>query len=737
MVRSSAKLKWILAIFSVFTILSLAALIIWLIRLDEKIITQLKIGKFLPPTEYYSAPPEYFAKMKISKDYFKNLFKDKGYRLRDSEQKLFPGDWTFLTAEKCQNLVPQAASCIGYVKKQILPDEASSIQIIVFDQEEMLIATWPKEKVELEPDLIAQYIGSEPIMHKHVPLGEIPTQCLNAVLAIEDSKFLEHSGVSYTGILRAAFKNTFGGAVKQGGSTITQQMVKNYFLSNERTIKRKIHEFFMSLILETRASKDQILETYLNIIYLGQDGPFQIRGISAATEYYFSKKVTDLSLPECALIAAIVNGPGIYDPFRKPDNAQKRLKLVLSKMLDLEFITKSDYESALQYSLPSYNKVSVVETAPYYINAVNKQIFNLGLDPQGLKVFTGLVLSSQKAAQDSLREQLTKLEGQIKNKKLNEPLEGLVLVSDNNTGLVNAAVGGRNYKMTQFNRAIDAHRQVGSIIKPIVFLAALLSNEDLGKTYDPLTTLEDKKFSFKYDKKNWSPDNYGNKYYQSVPLYFALKNSLNSATAQLGLEIGLDKIIYTARKLGAHSRLEPLPALTLGAFELYPMEVLTMYTNIARMGKLTDLSFIKTIYNDQYEVIFDYKAHSREELEPDPFAILISMMKQTILSGTAKSAFVNGFTIPSAGKTGTTSDNKDAWFAGFTPYVTSVVWIGYDSNTSHGLTGATGALPIWTSLMKAITKYHPNEDFSWPETTEKKLVTEGDSSVELIFKKEN
>jgi penicillin-binding protein 1B len=726
------KLKWILAAISIISLLSLSALFFWLFQLDEKITTQLKLGKFLPPTEYFSAPERFFVGMKINKSEIEKILNNKNYRKREPEQKIFPGDWGYLTESECHQLHEAAKTCLQFIKKKILPDEIDILQKLAFDETDLLVFTAPDQGFEFEPELIAQYIGDEPIMYQFTPLGEIPTQCLNAVLAIEDAKFLEHSGVSYTAILRAAFKNAFGSGPKQGGSTITQQMVKNYFLTNERTLKRKFHEFFMSLILETRASKDQILETYLNIIYLGQDGPFQVRGIQAAAQYYFNKKVSELILPECALLAAVVNGPGVYDPFRKPENANKRLKLVLTKMAELGFISNLEMEEALNYPLPKNNKLSVSETAPYYLNAVNKQIFNLGIDRKGHKIFTGLNLTMQKSAQESLRKNLSQIEA---NKKLKKNLEGAVLVADNQSGLVNAVVGGKSYRMTQFNRALDAHRQIGSIMKPIVFLAALLASDENQKIYDPMTPLHDEKTHFKYDKKTWSPDNYNQKYYGTIPTYFALKNSLNSATAELGLEIGLNQVIATARRLGVHSTLEAVPSLTLGAFEIYPIEVLNVYTNLARMGELIELSFIQKIYNEQGEQVYIYNPHVREVMDPAQVAVLVSMMKQTILSGTAKSVVSSGFVHPAAGKTGTTSDNRDAWFSGFTPYLTSLVWVGYDDNTSHGLTGASGALPIWISLMKEISNHYPESDFNWPEETEKDIIFESEQKVELVFKK--
>jgi penicillin-binding protein 1B len=431
----------------------------------------------------------------------------------------------------------------------------------------------------------------------------------------------------------------------------------------------------------------------------------------------------------------------LFDPFHKPENALKRRTKVIDRMQELQMITEAEATEAKQKPLPFERKITVTETAPYYIDAVNKEMRGLGLDPLGLKIFTGLSLQEQEAAQEAVRNSLTELE--TKNTKIKElkakglTLEGALLSTHNDTGLISAIVGGRSYKLTQFNRAVDGHRQVGSIMKPFVYLTALIRSGEAGKTYDPMTILKDEKFTYKYEKQVWSPDNYGKKYFGDVPMYFALKNSLNAATASLGLEIGVANIIDTAKALGIRSQLDPVPSVTLGAFELYPIEVLEAYTSLARMGNHVPLTPLRGITDQKGDVLYQSSSKPEQKLPAAKVASLVSMMKQTVKSGTAKMISASGFTTPAAGKTGTTSDYRDAWFAGFTPAQTTIVWVGYDTPTPNTLTGASGAVPLWLQFMKKVSN-DSTADFQWPEGTEvrKVEVTEpenGSAEVELIF----
>jgi penicillin-binding protein 1B len=761
-----SRLKNIFILFTIFLTLAIitlaGAMSYAFFSLEDEMNTKLEAKRILLPTEYYAAPYRFRVPSLQTADKSEKTLLAQSYRARDWQQRLLPGDFIKTDAAQCRALyrIPEDlnfTSCIGLVKKEVSPDQAQNdMHILIFLEGQMLqiFKAFPlvvEPDVYLEAPLIAQYVGNEPIMQEDSTLGKIPPYCSNGVMAIEDAKFLEHNGVNYTSILRALVKNVTSGRAAQGGSTITQQLVKNYFLSNEKTLKRKVQEFVMSYMLESKFTKDQILETYLNIIYMGQNGPFQVRGFASAAKYYFNQDISTLNLSQCSLLAAVVNGPGIYNPFKAPTKAFSRRNLVLEKMAEHHFVSAAEVEVAKNEPLPTAQPRLATETAPYYLDAVRKQLQSQNIDIVGAKIFTALDLESQDFAQQALHNHLERLEAQNKQikaiKEKGQMLEGAMLSADTQTSLIQVAVGGRNYRMTQFNRAIDGHRQAGSTMKPFVYLTALQSKDKEGKDFTPLSILKDEKFTVQYEKQKWSPNKYGKEYFGMIPMYFALKSSLNASTASLGLEVGVEKIIAVAKSLGITSPLKPFPSVTLGAFELYPREVLQAYTALSRLGQKTDLSFVHIVQNVKGEEIYRFEPHPEQAQDPVAVATLVGMMKQTVLSGTAKYVTASGFNRPAAGKTGTTSESRDVWFSGFTPYRTTIVWIGFDTQTQNKLTGASGAVPIWTDFMKKATAEDPPDDFPWPEGTVKTEISpekqrelnipEKDATlpVELIFRK--
>jgi penicillin-binding protein 1B len=755
--------------------------VVWAFQLEKEMLEKMKSKKFLPPTEYYAAPitvrsPDW------NQDRLLQELKNRNYSFEKDGWGL-PGTFRNLPQTSCIAFLTEnfpgkslIQSCLLLWLKQTQDPALKDLQtqIAFFDRDGEIISTWGEGSWSklpefssfqggnfkwdahlfhetpsfiLDPQLLGQYLNQEPIMQKYVSLGQIPPSCLNAVMSIEDKNFLEHSGVSLTSIGRAFLRNMIHGRLQQGGSTITQQLVKNYFLSSEKTLRRKAQEFIMSLILENHSSKDEILETYLNIIYLGQNGSFQVRGYGSAAQHYFSKPISDLNTHECALLAAIVNSPGLFDPWKKPQNALKRRNLVLEKMRTNGFLTDAELTDSKSQALPASRPVTLSETAPYFIQAAQKQMQEKGFPLEGLSVFTSLNSEHQKWAQESLESQLQTLEKERKNLAANKSkgllLEGVVLSVDNNTGLVSAGVGGRNFRVTQFNRILNGHRQVGSVMKPVVYLSALLQDKDSYRRFHPLTELQDEPTEIRYENKIWNPDNYDKKYFGNVPMYFALKNSLNAATVQLGMQVGLSSIEKTARQLGIQSNLNLVPSLLLGSFELYPLEVLNAYTSFARFGSSIEASFVRSALHTESGKEFIHHLNSHQNIDSTATAILVGMMKQAALSGTAKQLLINypNLAQRTAGKTGTTSDNKDAWFLGFTPRRTSLVWVGYDNNTPHGLTGASAAVPVWGNLMNKI-EGNESGDFAWPNSVQKKTIQEtiGTTAepalpVELIFAK--
>ncbi len=645
-----------------------------------------------------------------------------------------PGD------ETNENGFPPTASDEDELTKR--NSESEPVQIIAFNAENEVVGTYaganprPVESAVLNPELYAQYYGDRPTLRTEVSLGQIPPACKDALLSIEDPGFLEHSGISFTGLVRAVLANLRRGRFAQGGSTITQQLVKNYFLTEEKTLRRKVTEIAMSFLVERRASKEDILETYLNLIYMGQNGPFEVRGFAAASQHYFAKPIDNLETHECALLAAILNSPGMFNPFTKPEASMKRRTRVLEKMKESGRIDAETAARATALPLPKSPARSMTEPAPYFVKSARKELDALGVDlSQGLRVFTTLDLRAQESAQRAVRQGLEKLEAnnplikKIKDEK-GKSLEALLVAADPSSGFINAIVGGRSYTATQYNRATESRRQVGSVMKPFVYLTALESATRDDLPFTPETEVDDTAYTVKYEGQSWSPKNYDGKFRGTVPLWFALVESLNASTARLGQEVGIKKVIDLSRRLGMTSKLENLPSLALGAFEIAPLEVLTAYTSIARLGTRVPLSTLYRVEDLSGREIHSFRPTAEVVVNTEAASMLVGILKNVIDHGTGRGARAMGLLGAAAGKTGTTNDKKDSWFAGFTPQQVAVVWVGYDDNTSHGLTGGSGADPIWSQFMVNSQKLSKSAlagtDFPWPDTVQLKTLEVSD-----------
>lgn len=765
--------------FGLLIFLALSALLVllgsWVLHLDRNIQARFSEKRFAPPVEFYAAPETIQRGAQAVAREAEGILARRHFRRRDFGTPIQPGDYSVWNGDECRSLLPSQLSdeakqtlpsikkCVAFRNKGAARDTLASddVQIMGFDETEKAVLIisggnmQEKEAAFFAPEMFAQYYGDTPILRNVVSLGTVPTQCLNALLAIEDAKFLEHHGFSFSGMARAFLSALQPGKRAVGGSTITQQLVKNYFLSDERTLRRKITELFMALLVERHISKDEILETYINLIYMGQNGPFQVRGFAAASEHYFSQPIDSLDLPQCALLAGVLNNPGMLNPFTAPDRALKRRAKVLDHMLELKMIDESAALAAKSAPLPQKPVRILSEPAPYFVQAIRRELQQMGIDEQeGLRVYTTLNPLAQETAHQAVRAGLDRLEGSFahlkKLKSQGKNLEALFLAANPKTGAIEALVGGRGYLVSQFNRAVDSHRQVGSIMKPFVYLTALESSKPDGTPYSPTSPVADVETTHRYEGQKWTPHNYEGEFNGSVPMYFALKESLNAATANLGMSVGLNNVIDTAQRLGITSKLSPFPALTLGAFEITPLEVLQSYAALSQLGRKAPLTMILRVESLNGEELFRFNSEGEQVVAEDVASELVGIMKQTIISGTGRGIRLGGFTAPAAGKTGTTNDKKDAWFAGFTPHHVAVVWVGYDDNTSHNLTGASGAAPIWASYMKSFASRFPADDFPWPDSVVKKELSpdqqkalgvpeKGEGKVlepvELIFKK--
>lgn len=541
-----------------------------------------------------------------------------------------------------------------------------------------------------KPTLFAQREGELSHLRKRFKISEVPYLCLQAITISEDKNFLLHKGASLSAILRAFIKNLKSFRIKEGGSTITQQLVKNKFLNSEKTLRRKWMELLISLILESKLSKDEILELYLNTIYMGNTGAYSLYGFASASQYYFNKNLKNLKAHECALLAAIVPSPGQFNPFSQTQKALSRRNTILQKIKEQGFISEEKWQSARLKELPLPHHSPT--QASYFVQAVNQELKTLNIDPnQDLKVYTTIDLEIQNQAHQAMKKTLKTL-----NK---ENLEGALIFVDLKTNHIKALIGGKNFRYSQFNRALKAKRPIGSLVKPFTYLSALIY-----KNINPLSPLQDEPFT----EGKWSPKNYKNRYYGKAPLYFALTHSLNTASARLALQTGLPHIIKTFKQLGL--QVQAHPSITLGALELSPLEVSQMYSTLARMGSHLKLSVIEKVMSED-QIIYQNNLNTKQVLSPQKTAVILGMMKQIMKTGTA--GWIKDFwPLISAGKTGTSNEERDSWFVGFTPRYLGTVWLGYDDNSPHGLSGSTGALSLWLNFMKTLGI--TDSDFKWP-----------------------
>ena len=549
-----------------------------------------------------------------------------------------------------------------------------------------------------------------------VPLERIPPQVVQAILAAEDARFFMHRGVDAFAILRAFFANLRRGAVREGGSTITQQLVRGFFLTPERTLTRKIREAILAYRVEKNHTKEEILYLYLNQAYFGHGN----YGIEAASRDYFGKGVDQLNLAEAALLAGLPRSPSRNSPYRDFFAATERQRYVLRRMLRERFITEVAYQEALQTPIhltpaPALNS----QIAPYFVEYVRRTTGDrYGFDPLlqgGLQIYTTLDAAIQSAAQKAVREGLNEIRLRVKRKsgvaqEGRGDVEGALIAMDPGTGTVRALVGGYDFYLSQFNRALQAKRQPGSAFKPIIYSAALEQG------YSELSVVQDAPLSLRMAPgKFWRPQNYDNRFVGPVTLRSALAHSLNSVAVRLVERIGVERVIQQARKLGIESPLEKNLSLALGSASLSLLEMVRAFGVFASGGHLAEPLFITKVTDRYGNVLEENEPKSKPVLSPEVAYVLTDMLKNVIQSGTGRAAAKLGRNV--AGKTGTTSDFRDGWFLGYTPELIAGVWVGYDDHRPLGdrETGANTALPIWLAFMTGAGQGSGSADFLVPD----------------------
>jgi len=556
--------------------------------------------------------------------------------------------------------------------------------------------------LRMEPPIIGGIYPGHNEDRALLRIDQVPKPLIDALISTEDRKFYTHWGIDPRGIARALYK-TLSGQRVEGGSTLTQQLVKNFFLTSERTLKRKATEVLMSMLLELHYSKDEILETYLNEVFLGQDASRAIHGFGLASHFYFDRPLDRLELHEIATLVGMVKGPVVYDPRKRPEQALLRRNTVLQEMVHLNVITQGQYVVERQKSLGVIQRAPA-GTSPYpaFLQLVQRQLQRdyreEDLRSEGLRIFTTLDPRVQLYAEQALTQRLGQIE---KTRKFPaNTLEGAVVISSTQTGEVQALVGGREARYAGYNRALDAQRQIGSLAKPIVYLTAL---EDPGR-YTLITPLDDSPLVWRQrGTPDWKPQNYDHQFHENVQLRIALAHSYNVSTARLGIELGVDNILDKLPKFGIERRPPPFASSLLGAFELSPIEVTQLYQTFADGGFRTPLRAIREIVTAEGKPLQRYPLNVDPVAAPAPVYLLTAALQGVVREGTAQS-MINWLPaeINVAGKTGTTNDLHDSWFAGYTGDHVAVVWVGRDDNKSSGLTGASGAMTVWGDMMKNI-----------------------------------
>ena len=576
------------------------------------------------------------------------------------------------------------------------------------------------QTVALAPELLASVGADMGENIRPVRLPDVPAVLRTAILATEDVRFYEHGGVDPRGILRALWTNVRKGRVAEGGSTITQQLVKSRLLNPERTFTRKVNEALLSTALEWRYSKDQIFEAYLNEIYLGQRGGGAIRGIGAAARAYFDKEVHQLTLAEAALLAGMIRAPNSYSPVSNPERARERRDVVLARLRDLGRISEADYRRARKEPVRARFTPATGLAAAYFVDYVRTELernpdLDLG-DQHGVRVYTTLDPVLQRLAEAAVVRGLDRLETsrpRLRRQSPEERLQAAMVVLDATTGQLRALVGGRDYRSSQFNRAVLARRQPGSAFKPVVYLAALTSRKE-GALFTAASLIEDAPITILMDGRPWTPKNSADRYEGPVTVRRALEGSLNTATVRLAQAVGLPAVIDTARALGMEVELKPVPALALGVFEITPLQLARAYLPLANGGLAPTGGVVEAVADEGGRALWSARRETRPVIGAPEAYLVTSLLEGVINAGTGTGARAAGVPGAVAGKTGTTNDGRDAWFVGYSSNLLALVWVGFDDGVAAGLSGSEGALPIWSEFMRQALEVYPGGAFTEP-----------------------
>ncbi|TKB73165.1 MAG: PBP1A family penicillin-binding protein [Nitrospira sp.] len=653
-----------------------------------------------PPLRLYSGPFLLQPDLSLAHSHLLERLQRLGYR-RVTAPVQSPGDFQLNEEALTVYLHPQPEGHVGAVMVK-LPLDQGRVTDVVSPLDGT--ALFP---IFLEPELLSGVRGESRQVREWIPLAQIPPRVIETVLTIEDHRFYTHFGIDPVAVGRALWTNFTKGGVVQGGSTITQQLAKNLFYSPQRTMGRKFKEALAALVLEVKYSKQNILESYLNEIYLGQAGFVSIYGVSEAAHRYFGKTLQELTVEEVAMIAGLIKGPNSYAPTKHPELAKGRRDVVLRRLRQTGLLTDEAWERAVQAPVRVTPSEDVLTDAPYFVDAVLREVEEAGVVPlpEGLRIDSTLDPMIQQAATESLEKGLAKLEATHPNlKSESEPVQGAVVVLDPKTGYVLALAGGRDYRRSQFNRAVQAHRQPGSLFKPFVYLAALEAARDgqVGQL-TAASLLADEPVTFESQTGPWSPQNYDKQFHGPITLRSALEQSLNVPAVQAAKTVGTKSIVQLLRRLGLTSAIgNDLSSVALGSSSVSLLEITAAYGAIANGGIAVKPTAVRSTRDRQGDVVWNGVPDRQQATSPQGAYVLTSLLEGVMQRGTASKAKVLGLQGMVAGKTGTTDGYRDAWFVGYTSDVVIGVWVGFDDERALRLTGSQAALPIWMELARRI-----------------------------------
>jgi len=691
---------------AIVTIFVLGIFLFFYIRYSPLIDEKLRNGPFPNAAKIFSAPesvavgdqgtPESIASQLRRSGYTESRGNLVGYyQIHPASIEIFPGPDSYFDQEA-----------------GLLKFSGAKISQIVSLQDNTA-----RNEYQLEPQLITNVTGASREKRRFVKFQDLPQILVQAVTSAEDKRFFQHSGFDIIRIVKAAYVDLKQGRKDQGASTLSMQLARMFWLDQEKSWTRKFAEFIITVELEQKLSKQQIFEYYANDIYLGSRGSFRIHGFGEAAEAYLGKDLSQINVPEAAELAGMIQNPAHYDPYRHPDRVRERRNIVLSLMRQNGFLTDHDYALAVDAPIVVPKGTAQSLEAPYFVDLVNDTLQTKLQDPDlqsnAFRIYTTLDMNLQRAAADAVASGMQLVDDQIRKQRRFRgqivPQAQVALVAlDPHTGEVKALVGGRNYGVSQLNHVL-AKRQPGSIFKPFVYAAAIDTGvQGTGRILTASTIVNDEPTTFWFDGKPYEPANFEHEYYGNVTLRTALAHSLNVATVKVGEMVGFDAVVEMANRAGMNYKIQPTPAVALGAYEITPLEAAGAYTMFANGGDYVKPSFLSMVRSQDGKVLYKDKIEQKQVLDPRVAYILTSLMEEVLRSGTAAGVRARyNFTAPAAGKTGT---SHDGWFAGYTSELLCVVWVGFDDNRELDLEGAHSAAPIWAEFMKRALQYREYRD---------------------------